>query len=148
MLSFNVSMPDIDSVEKDAYKKLQVVLQKSMFKMEELAIKKAPHDRGFLRQNISLSPRNLSNRYVLKSNAPYSEDLEYGNTPRFVKLDVLQEWALRKNIVNDEARAWVFAKYVQEKIAREGVNPQPFMRPAFHEVKTKWLNVFIQQEFK
>jgi hypothetical protein len=147
MLDLELEMPDIDDMEKDVRVKMQRVLMKSMFKMEELAIQRAPHDQGFLRQNIFVTPKILSNSFVLKSAAPYSEDLEYGNTPRFVKIDVLLEWIERKGIRTTPDGQWAFAKYVQTKIMREGVNAQPYMRPAYYEVKDKWVDVFKKQEF-
>ena len=123
------------------------VLFKSMFKMEELAIQKAPFDRGFLRQNITLFPEILADKYVLSSNAPYSADLEYGNNPRDVKLKPLIEWIERKGIRSGK-NAIGFAKYVQNKIKTEGVNAQPFMRPAFYEVVNFWQDIYKEEEFQ
>jgi len=122
--------------------KMKRVLMKSMFKMEELAIKNAPVDRGFLRQNITLFPNILSDEYVLTSKAPYSEALEYGTRPFYAPIEPLKGWASRK--LGDENIAWA----VRAKIAKEGITAQPFMRPSLTEVESFWVGKFFLEEFK
>lgn len=146
MLNFNVDLKNFEKGSKIVKDKAKKVLKRSMFKMEELAIQKAPFDKGALRLGITLIPQILSDKYVLHSKAGYSEDLEYGNTPREVKFDVLADWAERKGIVSGKD-VIPFALYVQKKIRTEGVNAQPFMRPSLHEVRTFWYPKFLKEEF-
>jgi hypothetical protein len=143
----NVKVAGLDNGEKETVDRLRRVLMKSMFKMEELAIDKAPFDRGNLRLQIKVLPEILADKYVLTSGADYSEDLEFGNTPRDVKWEDIESWVRRKGIKSTESDIYTFTKYVVEKIRTEGVNAQPFMRPSFHEVNTFWFPQFRKEEF-
>lgn len=145
-INFKIKLNGMDKAKELSKEKLRRVLMKSMFKMEELAIRRAPFDKGGLRERITLLPEILSNNYVLTSAASYSADLEYGNNPRMVKLGVILEWIERKGIRTTEEDQYAFAKYVVEKIKKEGVNAQPFMRPSLIEVKEIWLPQFAKEE--
>lgn len=145
-IRYKVKLKDFDKFKKLSKEKTQRVLMKSMFKMEELAISKAPVDTGYLKQNISLFPQLLSKKYVLISKAGYSEDLEFGNNPKYVKFGVLLDWVKRKGIRLNDENAAAFATYVQKKIKKEGVNPQPFLRPSLYEVKEKWFPQYAKEE--
>ena len=127
--------------EEQVLERLKLILKKSMFKMEELAVKNAPFDQGELRNKISVEPKGLSDRYVLTSKANHSEDMEYGSEPFYADIDDLIGWARRKG--KDEG----FAYAVQEKIAKVGVRAQPFLRPAFSQVKDYWLPLFMRETF-
>ena len=122
----------------DKYKK---VLMKAMFKMEELAIHKAPFDRGTLKGRITLFPQILSNKYILKSESPNSAVMEYGSRPFYADIKPLKAWAKRK--FGDEDMAYT----VQDKIAEEGITAQPYMRPALVKVKTYWLPEYMKSAF-
>ncbi len=142
-----MKLTGLDKGERLTKDKAKHILFKSMFKMEELAIGKAPFDTGHLRQNITLFPQILAEKYVLTSGAEYSEDLEFGNSPRVVKFDDILEWIKRKGIRNDDSSAWAFAAYVKKKIKEEGVNAQPFFRVALSETKEIWYPQFAKEEF-
>ena len=71
---------------------LRRVLMRSMFKMEELAINNAPVDRGHLRNNITLFPHILANKYILESKASYSAAIEYGTRPFYAPIKPLSDW--------------------------------------------------------
>jgi len=148
MLSFKLNLKGLEKGKELTKDKAKRVLMKSMFKMEELAIKNAPVDRGQLRERINLFPQILSDKYVLKSEAPYSADLEYGNSPRQVKWEDIEKWVKRKGIANTEDKVFLFTRYTVEKIRKEGVNPQPFMRPALNHVQNFWIGVFKKEELK
>jgi hypothetical protein len=145
-IKFKVRLKGMDKAKGMAKDKLRNVLMKSMFKMEELAIMKAPVDIGTLKANISLFPQILANKYFLVSKMPYSVDLEFGNSPRLVKFDVIKKWVKRKKIRTTEEDINAFAVYVQKKIAKEGVNMHPFMRPSLFQVKEIWLPQFAKEE--
>lgn len=147
MIRFNIKIhPElIEKAKKEVPDKCRKALLKAMFKMEELALQKAPFDRGLLKERITLFPQVLADKYVLKSSAPYSADLEFGNRPHYVPFKPLLEWVQRKGIRNTEGGQIAFAKYVQEKIKKEGVNAQPFFRPALYEVKTHWLPQYLSE---
>jgi len=81
MLKLNVTIKGFEKGTIKTTDTLRRVLMKSMFKMEELAIQKAPVDQGELRQKITLFPQILANKYVLSANAAHSEFLEFGTRP-------------------------------------------------------------------
>lgn len=139
MLNLKVSYELADDDKLNA--KLQHVLQRAMFKMEELAVQKAPFDQGELREKISVYPKGLANNYTLTSRAQHSENMEYGSEPFYAPIDDLIGWARRKGKDED------FAYAVRHKIAEKGVKAQPFLRPSFLQVKDYWLNIFMAEEF-
>lgn len=147
-LRFKVKLKGMEKAKKLSKEKARRVLMKSMFKMEELALQKAPVDKGDLKQKITLFPQILANHYELISPVEYSADLEYGNSPRVVKFSTIFKWVKRKKIATNDEHAAAFAMYVKKKIAREGVNPSPFLRPALYEVKETWLPSFAKEERK
>ncbi len=68
----------------------------------------------------------------IEYNAPHAEDVEYGTDPKKVDVPVLVKWAQRKLRVRPRV-AWGFARNISKKIAREGILPHPFLRPAISE---------------
>ena len=144
-MSFNVQMTGMDITKNATIAQAKKVLWLSMHKMEELAKRFAPVDRGHLRRSINLYPvARGSENYILSAAVEYAEDLEYGNTPRKVPIKPLIKWVERKGIRSGD-RVYSFAKYVQEKIRREGVNAHPFFRPAKLEVEIVWLKRYWDQ---
>ena len=146
MLKLNVKMTGLDKGQKMTKDKAKRILMLCMMKMEEIAIKNAPVDKGFLRLNISLFPQILSYSYILTSNADYSADLEYGNTPKNVNLGDILAWVERKGIASGDGAENV-AWYVAKKIREEGVNAHPFMRPALMQVINFWYDFYSKQVF-
>ena len=141
MLSFKLNLKGLEKGKELTKDKAKRVLMKSMFKMEELAVNKAPVHTGFLRQNINLFPQILNANYELKSNALYSEAMEYGTRPFYAPIAPLKEWARLK--LGDESIGYA----VQKKIAKTGIKSQPFMRPSFWEVRSFWVKRYIKDEF-
>jgi len=139
MLRIKVSFNGLNRMKKVSKNKLKRVLMKSMFKMQEIAIRKAPVDLGDLRQKIDLFPEVLSDNYVLKSKAPYSAAMEFGTRPFYAPIKPLKEWAGRK--LGDEKLGYA----VKNKIAKYGITAHPYMRPALFEVKNYWLPLYLKQ---
>jgi hypothetical protein len=141
MFSFKLNIKGLDKgkeLTKTAYKR---ILMKSMFKMEELAIDKAPVDTSNLKQKIGVLPQVLNDEYVLTSAASYSEAMEYGTRPFFAPIAPLKDWARRK--LGDENIAYA----IRNKIAKYGIRAHPFMRPAKIEVEQFWVYNFAADEF-
>lgn len=142
MFKINVKLTGLDKGQVLTKEKAKRVLFKCMFKMEELAVDKAPVNQGFLRANISLFPQLLSENYVLISKANYSAAMEDGTRPYWAPIEPLQEWARQK--LGDESIGYA----IQAKIAKYGIRAHPFMRPAFYEVVNFWYDQFAADEFK
>ena len=79
-----------------------------------------------------IPPTWKDNILSIEYTAPHTEDVEYGTPPKEVSVNVLQKWAERKLKVGPRV-SWGFARNVSKKIAREGIPPHPWMRPAINE---------------
>jgi len=141
MLKFNVKISGLEEGQKITKEKAEKILMLCMMKMEELAIKNAPVDQGFLRLNISLFPQLLSNKYVLTSNADYSAAMEYGTRPFWAPIEPLKAWAARK--IGDEGLGYA----IQANIAKYGIKAHPYFRPALNEVLNFWYDFYSKQVF-
>ena len=128
--------------EETSVERLRKALYLSMVKMKEIAMRKAPVDLGGLKAGIAqgLSPNTKnSDTYTLEDGVEYGLYVEYGTSPHWVPIKPLIEWAMRHG--GDKG----FAYAIQHKIAKYGMNAHPFFRPAFYEVKEKWIPFFFNK---
>jgi len=140
MIKFDIDLKDLEKGKIVTKDKARRVLMKSMFKMEELAIRKVPVDRGGLRQSISVFPQILADNYVLTVAQPYAAVMEYGSRPFYAPIKPLKEWARR--VLGDENAGYA----VRAKIAKLGITAQPFVRVALHDVENVWLPQYLKEE--
>ncbi len=141
MVKLNIRMKGLDKGERLTKEKAKRILMLSMFKMEELAIQKAPFDQGEVKQKITLIPQILAEHYVLTSGAGHSAAMEFGTIPFYAPIKPLEDWARRK--LGDESLGYA----IRAKIAKEGITAQPFMRPALFEVNDFWYPEIAKAEF-
>jgi hypothetical protein len=83
---------------------------------------RAPVDRGTLLQS-GFQPRWVDGRLIWGYRARHAAPIEFGTEPFWPPIDPLLEWAER--VAGDRGLGY----YVQWKIAQEGVDPQPYVRP-------------------
>jgi len=122
---------------------LKKVLFEAMLKMHSLAVMKCPVDTGILRGSIRLNPMFPgSENYVLADGVDYGIHVEYGTSPHYVSPDNLFSWSQR--VLGDKGLAYP----VSRKIARFGVEAQPYMRPALKQVKDIHLKEIMAKHFK
>ena len=81
-----------------------------------------PVDRGTLLQS-GFQPHWVKGRLVWGYRARHAKPIEYGTKPYWPPIDPLLEWAER--VAGDRG----LGSYVQWKIAQEGIDPQPYVRP-------------------
>jgi hypothetical protein len=118
-------------------------LFKSMLKMQEIAVARAPADTGQLRRSINISPLQPGRlSYTLNDGVSYGAYVEYGTGPHTPPAEALKGWS--KRVLGNDALAYA----IQAKIAREGIEEQPFFRPALDEVKHIWFKRYLEQELK
>jgi len=140
-LSFSVDVPDSAMLREDVLEKARTVLWLSMHEMQTLAKRYAPVDVGLLRSSINLDPiADGYDTYTLSVGVDYGVYVEYGSGPHTPPIEPLKGWSRR--VLGDEALAYA----VRAKIAKEGVDAQPFIRPALNEVQKVhlpriWANV-------
>lgn len=129
-----------DSVLKERMSK---ALFKSMLKMQEIAVGRAPSDTGQLRRLINISPLQPGKlTYTLNDGVEYGSYVEYGTGPHWAPVDVFAGWS--KRVLGNEALKYA----IQAKIAREGTEATPFFRPALDEVKHIWFKRYMAESFK
>lgn len=67
------------------------------------------------------------------SSAPYTLPVEYGSRPHWIPINAmpgLEQWA--RIVLGDEGAAWA----VRHKIAMQGTDPQPFIRPGVERMRS------------
>lgn len=87
-----------------------------------------PEDRGTLRQS-GFQPVWENGKLKTGYRAQHALPMEYGTQPFWAPIEPLKEWAER--VVGDAG----FGYYVQQKIAEEGIDAQPYMRPSVEKGK-------------
>ena len=71
--------------------------------------------------------------WIIKYDVPYAMSIEYGSEPHSIPVEPLIKWSKRKlGKTGKEAERTAWA--VRTKIAQEGTEPRPFLRPALFEI--------------
>lgn len=119
-------------------------------------------DTGFLANSLVIDKEQKLHKEI-GSNCSYASFIEYGTNPHFPPLDVIYEWLWRKrkdlNLKYDKKKmttlngksyitgilniAWAIAF----KMSKEGTEPKPFLRPAFH-IGTAKTGKFLKDAMK
>ena len=97
-------------------------LEEAAAMVEQTAVREVPVNIGDLRGSIN--KQVFLDRAEVGSNSEYAEWVEYGTKPHWPPREAIARWAHQKGISPDA----VFP--IQRKIAREGTEEQPFLRPA------------------
>jgi HK97 gp10 family phage protein len=148
------TIAELRSFGKDIEKKINAETEAAAFEIEELAKKLAPKNFGKLAQSISKEKIKISN-YKVTVNEFYGAFMEFGtgtkvNVPaefadmakscKGIKsgtfeqgLEAIKVWCRAKGIP-EEAAYPIFAK-----ILGAGINPQPFLYPAWIKGKKQYL---------
>jgi HK97 gp10 family phage protein len=134
---------------KNVRSEFERVVSKNALKGRADAVKKAPAAFGKLRQSIGIEEVSKLEKLVVV-NANYGVFVEFGTG---AKVDIPAEWkpiidslpkqTFRFDEMLTRLQAWCKLKGIDEKFAypilitnlKEGIEPRPFMRPAFEEVK-------------
>ena len=106
------------------------LLERTGITVQGKARKKAPIDRGGLRDSITYQvDTSYFPRYVeVGSNLEYARATELGRPPgKMPPVDALEDWARRKGM--GEGAGWPLAL----KIMRDGIKEQPYLRPGLEE---------------
>lgn len=104
-------------------------------KIKTRARELVPVDRGVLRRSIRDDVRYKIRELkgIIEAKEQYASSVEHGTRPHFPPVSALSSWA-RKRGINPYALAVA--------ISRRGTKPQPFMIPAFEELKEKIIGFF------
>ncbi len=87
-----------------------------------------PQDRGTLLQT-AFQPEWRGDDVVFGYTQPYAASMEFGTQPYWPPIQPLIEWARRVGLPEGAAYG------VQAKIAKEGIDEQPYLRPAAERMR-------------
>jgi hypothetical protein len=92
-----------------------------------------PEDRGTLRMSMAQFTPEVRNGEIVwgVGDQPHAAPIEFGTEPYWPPIKPLVEWAER--VAGDPSLGY----YVQWKIAQEGIDSQPYLRPGA-EVQKEW----------
>ena len=117
-------------------------LEDAMGKGHAFSLEVAPEDRGKLKQAM-FNPEWRGDELVYGTTVAYAEAKEKGTGPYLAPFQPLEEWAER--VGADDP--FGLARYVWRKIAREGQEAQPYLRPGLNvaerHLKSHSLNDYL-----
>lgn len=122
-------MSVVEQIEERIDEFLDELVDEIFSRSQENLTKNKSIDTGFLRNSGNVNRKFLDKEIVYK--APYAASIEYGTDPHMPPVDALKGWSRRK--LGNEKAAWAVAK----KIAKEGTDPKPFLRPAIETTLQK-----------
>lgn len=111
----NVNYPG--AVRRAQRKRLEDAMAKGFAVSQE----NAPQDRGTLQQT-AVPPEWVGDTIQYRYTQPYAKAQEFGTGPYWPPAEPLVDWAER--VGKDPG----FGYYIQQKIAREGIEPKRFAR--------------------
>ena len=103
-------------------------------KSQENIVKNGSIDTGEMLKSGNIFKRG--EMWIIHYQAPYSAYVEFGTQPHRMPIEPLKRWVKRK-LGYKEKEAEKVSWAVWQKIAREGTDPKPFLRPAIREVLRK-----------
>lgn len=131
---FNIKIKNNLKAELEAHSKqmLDDLADFILTNASQNLIKNNSIDTGYLLNSGRIE--NISNtKKIILWDAPYAEYVEYGTSPHWLPPEVIENdiarWAHRKLKVPSEKSVEV-ARKIAYKIAHEGIEPKPFVRPA------------------
>jgi hypothetical protein len=100
---------------------------------QNVAMENVPEDRGNLRHSLAQFVPEVRDGDVVYGvgDQPHALPMEEGTEPFWPPIRPLKEWAQR------QGEGPGLAYYVQWKIAQEGIDAQPYLKPAA-EAQSKW----------
>jgi len=109
---------------------------------QNVALEEVPEDRGTLRKSLAqFVPQEKDGSVVWGiGGQPHAAPMEFGTDPYVPPLQPLLEWSNR--VTGDEGLGY----YVQQKIAEEGIEAQPYLRPGA-EAQKEWLQSHDMNEY-
>jgi hypothetical protein len=143
VLNFDVSVEMDADVSGGVERAQRARLEDSMDKGFAVSQEKVPVDRGTLKQS-GYPPTWNGNVLEWGYAAAHAIPMEEGTQPFWAPIKPLKEWARR--VTGDAG----FGYYVQQKIAKEGIEPQPYASPgakaAERYLKNNSLGKYLDKE--
>jgi uncharacterized protein YjiS (DUF1127 family) len=132
-IDIEIKLPNLDPLKSKIIKAIDKGLDDLADYIFQRSQELCPMDEGRLKDSGIVRKDHLSK--VVGYAAPHSIWLEFGTGPHTPPLEPLRKWVWRKrkDLGISEKQVERVARRIQKKIAKEGTEPQPYLRPAFDE---------------
>lgn len=133
MIDLGVDLDGIDNVGSKVGKGVERYLLDGAQRGQNFAMEVVPEDRSTLRMSMAQFTPEVRNGQVVwgVGDQTHAASMEYGTDPYWAPIQPLKEWAER--VAGDASLGY----YVQWKIAQEGIDEQPYLRPGA-EIQEQW----------
>ena len=135
MFQVDVDLDGIDDVSGKVSKGIERFMLDGAQRGQNVAMEHVPEDRGNLRMSMAQFVPEVRNGEIVwgVGQQPHALPMEFGTDPYLAPFNPLLKWAERQGA--DEP--WGLAVYVWRKIAQEGIDAQPYLRPGA-EAQEDW----------
>jgi len=142
MIDLGVELDGIDNLGSKVQKGVENYLLDGAQKGQNFAMEVVPEDRSNLRMSMAQFTPEVRNGDVIwgVGDQPHAAPMEFGTDPFWPPIKPLVEWAER--VAGDPSLGY----YVQWKIAQEGIDEQPYLRPGA-EVQKEWYKSHNPSEY-
>jgi hypothetical protein len=133
MIDMGVDLEGVDNVSGKVSRGIERFLLDGAQRGQNVSMEHVPEDRGNLRHSMAQFVPEVRDGDVVwgVGGQPHALPMEFGTEPFWPPIQPLKEWANRQGA--DEGLAY----YVQYKIAQEGIDEQPYLRPGA-EAQSAW----------
>ena len=124
-------------IEAQLEGKLEDIANYILTRSQEIIVQNKSVYTGNLLQSIKIEHLSKT-AYRINYYAPYAHDIEYGTEPHYIPPEELYDWVGKKLNIKDKDVRGKVSYLIARKIAKEGTEAKPFVRPAIHEAIAKW----------
>ena len=83
-------------------------------------------------------PRWEDDKIVFEYTINYASDVEWGSPPKYIIPAKLEHWVNKKLNIKNPKAVKVVSKNISKKIARDGILPHPYLRPAINSAVRRY----------
>jgi hypothetical protein len=148
MIDMGVSLKEVDNVSGKVSRGIERFLLDGAQRGQNVSMEHVPEDRGNLRHSMAQFVPEVRDGDVVwgVGGQSHAMPMEFGTDPYWPPIRPLIEWANRQGA--DKGLAY----YVQWKIAQEGIDAQPYLRPGA-EAQSEWysrndMSEYIENELR
>ena len=142
MFQVDVDLDGIDDVSGKVSKGIERFMLDGAQRGQNVAMEHVPEDRGNLRMSMAQFVPEVRNGEIVwgVGQQPHALPMEFGTEPYWAPIQPLLDWANR--VGGGEGLAYA----VQWKIAQEGIDAQPYLRPGA-EAQEDWYSNHDPSEY-
>jgi hypothetical protein len=142
MIDLGVDLEGVDNIGPKVQTGVENYLLDGAQAGQNFAMEVVPEDRGTLRMSMAQFTPEIRNGEIVwgVGDQPHAAPIEYGTEPYWPPIKPLVEWAER--VAGDPSLGY----YVQWKIAQEGIDSQPYLRPGA-EVQKEWYQTHSASDY-